>query len=150
MPMLIDFEMMLLVVSSAAWIIFAPVSWCWPSLASAMEITSPRALRPFRTTPGYFIVRRLPMLQSIHFTSASSWARPRLVTRLKTLFDQFCTVMYWIFAPFIATSSTTALCSVAVSNFGAVQPSMYITSAPSSAMMSVRSNWPKFSALMRK
>src|SRR5436190_1466558 len=39
--------MMLLVVSSAAWIIFAPVSWCWPSLASAMERTSPRALRPF-------------------------------------------------------------------------------------------------------
>ena len=76
------------------------------------------------TTPGYFIVRREPMLQSIHFTSASSWARPRLVTRLKTLFDQFWTVMYWIFAPFIATNSTTALCSVAVLNFGAVQPSM--------------------------
>ena len=41
------------------------------------------------------------MLQSIHFTSASSCARPRLVTRLKTLFDQFWTVMYWIFAPFM-------------------------------------------------
>ena len=53
------------------------------------------------TTPGYFIVRREPMLQSIHFTSASSWARPRLVTRLKTLFDQFWTVMYWSFAPFM-------------------------------------------------
>ena len=39
-------------------------------LASAIESTSPRALRPFRTTPGYFIVRREPMLQSIHFTSA--------------------------------------------------------------------------------
>jgi hypothetical protein len=51
---------------------------------------------------------------------------------------------------FEATSSTTALCSVAVSNFGAVQPSMYITSAPSSAMMSVRSNWPNCSLLMRK
>ncbi len=55
------------------------------------------------------------MLQSIHFTSASSCAMARLVTRLKTLLIQFCTVMYWIFAPFIATSSTTALCSVAVS-----------------------------------
>ena len=64
------------------------------------------------------------MLQSIHLISASSWARPRLVTRLKTLADQFWTVMYWIFAPFRATSSTTALCSVAVENFGAVQPSM--------------------------
>ena len=63
---------------------------------------------------------------------------------------QFWTVTYWIFAPLSATSSTTALCSVAVSNFGAVQPSMYMTSAPSSAMMSVRSNWPKFSELMRK
>ncbi len=113
-------------------------------------MTSPRARFPFMTTPGYFIVSRLPMLQSIHLTSASSCARPRLVTRLKTLLLQFCTVTYWIFAPFIATSSTTALCSVAVSNFGAVQPSMYINSAPSSAMMSVRSNWPKFSALMRK
>ena len=64
-----------------------------------MEMTSPRAFRPFRTTPGYFIVRRLPMLQSIHLTSASSCATPRLVTRLKTLLTQFWTVMYWIFAP---------------------------------------------------
>src|ERR1700678_2084505 len=149
-PTEIDLEMMLLLVSSAAWIILAPVSWCWPLLARAMERTSPRALRPFRTTPGYFIVRREPMLQSIHLTSASSWAMARLVTRLKTFADQFWTVTYWIFAPFIATSSTTAECSVAVSNFGAVRPSMYITSEPSSAMMRVRSNWPKFSALMRK
>ena len=52
-------------------------------------------------------------------------ARPRLVTRLKTLDDQFWTVTYWIFAPLRATSSTTAEWSVAVSNFGAVQPSMY-------------------------
>ena len=53
-----DLETMLEVVSSAAWIILAPVSWCWPVLASAMEMTSPRALRPFMMTPGYFIVRR--------------------------------------------------------------------------------------------
>src|ERR1017187_8604660 len=112
------------VVSSAAWTILAPVSWCWPSLASAIEITSPRDLRPLRTTPGYFIVRRLPMLQSIHLISAASCARPRLVTRLNTLDDQFWTVMYWIFAPLSATSSTTALWSVAVENLGAVQPSM--------------------------
>ena len=64
------------------------------------------------------------MLQSIHLISASSWARPRLVTRLKTLDDQFWTVMYWILAPLSATSSTTALWSVAVENLGAVQPSM--------------------------
>jgi hypothetical protein len=48
---------------------------------------------------------------------------PRFVTRLKTLADQFWTVMYWSFAPFNATSSTTALCRVAVLNLGAVQPS---------------------------
>src|SRR6266566_2252026 len=120
----IDLEMMLLVVSSAAWIIFAPVSWCWPSLARAIERTSPRALRPFMITLGYFIVRREPILQSIHFTSAFSWARPRFVTKLKTFADQFCTVMYWIFAPLSATNSTTALCNVVVLNFGAVQPSM--------------------------
>ena len=49
---------------------------------NAMEMPSPRALRPFRTTPGYFMVRREPMLQSIHLISASSMASPRLVTRL--------------------------------------------------------------------
>jgi hypothetical protein len=96
------------------------------------------------------MVSRLPILQSIHLISDSSCARPRLVTRLNTLEDQFCTVMYWIFAPFSATSSTTALWSVAVENLGAVQPSMYVSSLPSSQMISVRSNWPKFSALIRK
>src|SRR5256886_15098270 len=74
-----------------------------------MERTSPRAFRPFRTTPGYFMVKREPILQSIHLISASSCASPRLVTKLKTLADQFWTVMYWILAPLSATSSTTAL-----------------------------------------
>ena len=150
MPTEIDFETMLELVSSAAWIILAPVSWCCPVFASAIEITSPRARRPFITTAGYLIVSRLPMLQSIHRTSAFSCASPRLVTRLNTFDDQFCTVTYWILASLSATSSTTAACTVAVSNRGAVQPSMYITSAPSSAMISVRSNCPKFSELMRK
>src|SRR6266568_8494281 len=120
----IDLEMMFEVVSSAAWIILAPVSWCWPSLARAIDSTSPRAFLPFMITPGYFIVRREPILQSIHLTSASSCARPRLVTRLKTFDDQFCTVMYCSLAPLSATSSTTALCNVGVLNLGAVQPSM--------------------------
>ena len=39
-------------------------------------------------------------------------------------FDQFWTVMYCILAFFSATSSTTALCRVVVSNLGAVQPSI--------------------------
>src|SRR5271165_5147449 len=95
-----------------------------------MLITSPRDLRPFNTTPGYFIVSRDPILQSIHLISASSIANPRFVTRLKTFGDQFCTVTYWILAPERATSSTTAEWSVVVVNFGAVQPSMYITSEP--------------------
>src|ERR1041384_2182842 len=112
--------MMFEVGSSAAWVLFAPVSRRLPLFARAIESTSPRDFRPFNTTPGYFIVRREPMLQSIHFTSASSWASPRLVTRLNTFDDQFCTVMYWILAPFSATSSTTALCNVAVLNLGAV------------------------------
>src|ERR1700730_12106268 len=115
-----------------------------------MLITSPRALRPFNTTPGYFIVSLDPILQSIHLISASSIANLAGVGALNTLEDQFCTLTYWIFAPGSATSSTTAEWRVVVVNFGAVQPSMYITSEPSSAMINVRSNWPKFSALIRK
>lgn len=148
--MLMDLETMLDVVSSAAWIILAPVSWCWPVFARAMEMTSPRARLPLSTTAGYFMVSPEPMLQSIQRISASSMASPRLVTMLKTLEDQFCTVTYWIFAPLRATSSTTAEWRVVVSNWGAVHPSMYMSSAPSSAMMRVRSNCPKFSELMRK
>src|SRR6476659_3881341 len=63
---------------------------------------------------------------------------------------QFCTVEYLIVASFNATSSTTAACSCDVERFGAVQPSRYDTYEPSSATMSVRSNWPVPSALMRK
>src|SRR5260370_7808390 len=122
-PTEIDFERMFDVVSSAAWIIFAPVSWCWPLLASAIESTSPRDLRPFKTTPGYFMVNREPILQSIHLISDSSCASPRLVTRLKTFADQFSTLLYCSFAPLSAISSTTALCKLSVLNFGAVQPS---------------------------
>src|SRR5947207_14118473 len=102
--------MMFGVVSSAAWIIFAPVSWCWPLLASAIDSTSPRDLRPFKTTPGYFMVSLEPILQSIHLISDSSWASPRLVTRLKTLGDQYCTVMYWSLAHLRPVGSTRGLC----------------------------------------
>src|SRR5438045_6972376 len=112
----IDFEMMFDVVSSAAWIIFAPVSWCWPLLASAIDSTSPRDFRPFKTTPGYFMVRREPILQSIHLISDSSCASPRLVTRLKTFADQFWTVMYWRFASGISISSISVLWMVVVLN----------------------------------
>src|SRR6476620_2572468 len=63
---------------------------------------------------------------------------------------QFCTVEYLMSALSSATSSTTAACNWLVSNLGAVQPSRYDTLAPSSATMSVRSNWPEDSVLMRK
>ena len=49
-----------------------------------------------------------------------------------------------------ATSSTTAACNWFSSRIGAVQPSRYETSRLSSAMSSVRSNWPVSRALMRK
>eukprot|EP00955_Chlamydomonas_euryale_P033075 347073-Chlamydomonas_euryale.AAC.1 len=63
---------------------------------------------------------------------------------------QFCTVEYLISALAPADSSTTAACSWLESYAGAVQPSRYDTYASSSAMMSVRSNWPVSDALMRK
>src|SRR5207247_10129855 len=124
--------MMFDVVSSAAWIIFAPVSWCWPLLASAIESTSPRDLRPFKTTPGYFMVNREPILQSIHLISDSSCASPRLVTRLKTFGDQFCTVMYWSFARFSAMSSTTGPCKVGGFKFGGGHATQLLRTVPES------------------
>src|ERR1041384_5896533 len=82
---------------------------------------------------------------------------PRLVTKLEipplpssSPAYQFCTVEYLICASSSATSSTTAACSWLRSNFGAVQPSRYETYAPSSATISVRSNWPDSALLMRK
>src|SRR2546430_394808 len=63
---------------------------------------------------------------------------------------QFCTVEYLISASSSAMSSTTAAWSWFLSNCGAVQPSRYETYAPSSATMSVRSNWPDSWLLMRK
>jgi len=45
-PTEMDLAMMLDVVSSARGSSWRRYPWCWPSLASAMESTSPRALRP--------------------------------------------------------------------------------------------------------
>ena len=42
---------------------------------------------------GYFMVSFEPRLQSTHSIVAPSWAMARLVTRLKTLVDQFWTVV---------------------------------------------------------
>ena len=78
----IDLLSMIDVVSGAAWVIFAPASWCWPGPAYATESTSPCAFGPVMTTAGYFIVSFEPRLPSIHSTVASVSARARLVTRL--------------------------------------------------------------------
>src|SRR3954471_23828873 len=53
----IDFDTIFDVVSGAAWTIFAPASWCWPSPAYATDRTSPEAFGPTMYTAGYFIVR---------------------------------------------------------------------------------------------
>src|SRR5690606_35206880 len=82
------------VVSGATWTILAPASWCWPSPAKAMERTSPWAPGSMSQTAGYFMVRRLPRLPSTHSMVALRYATARLVTRVKTLFDQFWMVVY--------------------------------------------------------
>src|SRR3954462_3028976 len=96
------------VVSGAAWVIFAPASWCWPGPAYATDSTSPWAFGPVITTAGYFIVSFEPRLPSIHSTVASASATARFVTRWYTLGDQFWIVVYRIRAPGLAMSSTTA------------------------------------------
>src|SRR3954469_21252141 len=111
------------VVFGAAWMIFAPASWCWPCPAKAIERTSPWARSPVRYTDGYFIVSLEPRLQSTHSTVASRSATARFVTRVKTFCDQFWTVVYGMRAPGLAISSTTAECSESVDQTGAVQPS---------------------------
>src|SRR3954471_20822230 len=89
----IDLAKMFVVVFGAAWTILPPASWCWPVPAKAIDRISPCARSPIRYTLGYFMVSFEPRLQSTHSTVASSSARARLVTRLKTLPDQFCTVV---------------------------------------------------------
>src|SRR3954467_6637136 len=114
---------MLDVVFGAACTILAPASWGWPPPAKAIDSTSPWARSPIRYTDGYFIVSFEPRLQSTHSTVASVSATARLVTRLKTFCDQFCTVVYRMRAPGRALSSTTAECSESGEYVGAVQPS---------------------------
>ena len=62
--------------------ILAPVSWCCPSPAKAMDMTSPFAYSPVIQTAGYFMVTFEPMLPSTHSMVAPASALARLVTRL--------------------------------------------------------------------
>ena len=88
------------------------------------KLTSPEAFGPTRVQPGYFMVRREPMLPSIHSMWPSASTRARLVTRLKTLFDQFWIVVYVTRADGLTTISTTAECSESEVYTGAEHPSM--------------------------
>src|SRR3989304_8815903 len=107
---------------------------------------------------GYFQVIALPVstwVQEIFEFTPS--ALPRFVTKLKippfpslSPGYQFWIVEYLTSASLRAMSSTTAAWSWFSSRIGAEQPSRYDTYAPLSAMMSVRSNWPVESALIRK
>ncbi len=92
-PREIDLETIVEDVSGATWTILPPASWCMPSLAIATESTSPWAPRPVSHTAGYFIVSLEPRLPSTHSMVAFLWAAARLVTRLKTLVDQFWMVV---------------------------------------------------------
>src|SRR5918995_6698785 len=65
-PREIDLETIVEEVCGAAWVIFAPVSWCWPAPAIATERTSPLACSPTMTTAGYFMVTLEPRLPSTH------------------------------------------------------------------------------------
>src|SRR6185437_17107604 len=107
---------------------------------------------------GYFQVMAEPVSTWVQeILERSPRQSPRLVTKLKipprpfsSPGYQFCTVEYLISAPSRAMSSTTAACNWFSSRLGAVQPSRYDTYAPLSATIRVRSNWPEFSALIRK
>ena len=81
-PREIDFDTIVEDVSGATCTIFAPASWCIPSLAMATESTSPRAPGPTIHTAGYFIVSLEPRLPSTHSIVAFLCATARLVTRL--------------------------------------------------------------------
>src|SRR6266581_6473825 len=102
------------VVLGATWIILPPASWCWPLPAKATESTSPLAPGSIRYTLGYFMVICEPRFPSTHSIVASWYASARLVTRLKTLVDQFWIVVYRHRASFLTMISTTAECSESV------------------------------------
>src|SRR3989344_2435632 len=91
-----------------------------------------------------------PILPFIHCISASSNTSARFVFKLYVFFDQFSTLMYFIFAPFFTKSSTQPACKDERVYDGAEHPSMYDTSEPSSAIMSVCSNCADASLFIRK
>jgi hypothetical protein len=80
-PLLIDLEIIVLVVSGAAWMILPPASWCWPEPAKATDRMSARALRPSRYTAGYLMVTFDPRFRC-PFHGSAFIPTARLVTRL--------------------------------------------------------------------
>ena len=120
----IDLDIILLLVFLPICIILAPVSCVWLVFAAAIVIQVPDELSPFNTTHGYFIVTLLPILPSIHSIEAFSSVIALFVTKLYTLFAQFCIVVYLHFAFFSTYISTTAACRDDDVYVGAVQPSI--------------------------
>ena len=79
---LMDFETIVLEVCGAVCTILAPVSWCWPSPAKAIDRASPLAWGPMSRQAGYFMLAFEPMLPSIHSIVPPSATVARWVTRL--------------------------------------------------------------------
>jgi len=76
------------------------------------------------TTPGYFIVKPRADVAIDPFHFGIFVGEAALRDEVEQFADQFWTVIVLNLRALSATSSTTALCNVAVLNFGAVQPSM--------------------------
>jgi hypothetical protein len=89
----IDLARMFDVVLGAMWSTFAPVSFQTSPLATPTFRWSARACSPRRTEPGYSITRLAPIDPPTHSTVPSASTQARFVFRLKTSFDQFCTVV---------------------------------------------------------
>jgi hypothetical protein len=70
--------------------------------------------------------------------------------QLKTLFNSFWMLMYWLFAFFKVIIYPTAESIVDISIFEALHHSTWVTSAPSSLIIKVRWNHPNDSKFIRK
>src|SRR5690606_5378811 len=94
-----------------------------------------------RSSDLYFIVSFEPRLPSSHSMCAPSCTSARWVTRLYMLCDQFWIVTQRNRAFGLTMISITPEWNESVEYDAAVHPSMYCAFAPSSTMISDRSNW---------
>src|SRR5438067_13500910 len=89
----IDLARMFEVVLGARCTTLAPVSLCTPPAATPTLRWSARAPSPIRNEPGYSITYLAPIEPPTHSTVPSASTTARLVLRLYTSLDQFCTVV---------------------------------------------------------